>query len=149
MTTTSEIAARGITVPGTNQTSFAPNIPSHPDIADFEAHGSKLSALLADTTATAEQRTALLAAVGLINSRYPDDEDSQGEAFSTAAQIILQDATLTDIGADWATARTAERKAMQRLTGAIIASSATTAETHIAAIAGTDRMTVRKALGKR
>lgn len=113
-------------------------------------HDHELDAWLDGTPATHEQRTALHRAADLAETRYPgaDAKDDRGAAFTAAAQVILGDATLEIFAGEWARARTAERDAMAALTGAIIAASATTAESAIAARTGINRMTIRKALGK-
>ena len=68
---------------------------------------------------------------------------------SGALMVIVGDDTLEGVAGEWARARAAERDAMARLTGAIIASAVQgLPETTIAERAGVNRMTVRKALGK-
>ena len=63
--------------------------------------------------------------------------------------MILCDDTLERIAGQWANARAAEREAMERLTGAIIAEAGRgVPEVQIAERASVARMTVRKALGK-
>lgn len=110
----------------------------------------ELDTLLGDTPANDDQRAALTAAATLIDIRYPnpDHAASRAAAFAAVSEVVIDGADLGEIGAAWAAARTAERRAMERLTGAIIANVAVP-ESHIASIAGVDRMTVRKALGKR
>jgi alpha-ketoglutarate-dependent taurine dioxygenase len=98
---------------------------------------------------TDDQVEALLTASAILDIRYADTVESFDSALAVAAKVATGDETLSDIGAAWAAARTAEREAMVRLTGAIALSSVSTAETHMASIAGTDRMTIRKALNKR
>ena len=109
----------------------------------------ELDAWLGDTELTAEQRTTLESAIDYLNTRYADDEDAVGEGMGGALMVILGDDTLEGVAAEWARARAAERDAMARLTGAIIAAAAQgQPETTIAERAGVNRMTVRKALGK-
>ena len=110
----------------------------------------ELDAWLGDTDLTAEQRTTLEGAIDYLNGRYAGDEDSIGEGMSGALTVILGEYTLERIGGERWTARAVERDAMARLTGAIIVEAMQGApETTIAERAGVDRMTVRKALGKR
>ena len=105
---------------------------------------------------TDEQVDTFAALVERIAGRYPGrdsgqhpDEEAMGEAMSGALMILLGDDTLAGLGGEWARARQAEREAMARLTGAIIAASgAGRAETEIAAETGLTRRSVRKALGK-
>ena len=92
----------------------------------------------------------------MIAARYPGrdhgqhpDEEMMGEAMSGAIRVLLGDDTLEGLSAAWQRARAAERDAMARLTGAIIASAVQgQPETVIAERAGVNRLTVRKALGK-
>ena len=68
---------------------------------------------------------------------------------SGALQVLLGNDTLEGLSGMWMTARWLERKAMERLTGAIIAEAGRgTPEVQIAERASVARMTVRKALGK-
>lgn len=97
---------------------------------------------------TDEQRAALHRAADAVAGRYPapDLADSRERAFSAAAQVILDDATLEEVAAAW---RDAYRLAVERhdaLTGALIAAGGS--EVSLAERAGVTRMTVRKALGK-
>ena len=109
----------------------------------------ELDAWLGDTDLTPEQRTTLESAIDNLTNRYAGDEDAVGEGMGGALMVILGDDTLEGIAAEWARARAAERDAMARLTGAIIASAVQgQPETTIAEWAGVNRMTVRKALGK-
>lgn len=109
----------------------------------------ELDAWLGGTDLTAEQRTALDSAIDHLHSRYAGDEDAVGYGMGGALMVILGDDTLEGIAGEWARARAAERDAMARLTGAIIASAVQgQPETVIAERAGVNRMTVRKALGK-
>lgn len=109
----------------------------------------ELDAWLGDTDLTAEQRTALESAIDYLNSRYAGDGDAVGQGMGGALMVILGDDTLEGVAAEWARARAAERDAMARLTGAIIAAAVQgQPETAIAERAGVNRMTVRKALGK-
>ena len=108
----------------------------------------ELDAWLGDTELTAEQRTTLESAIDHLNTRY-DDEDAVGEGMGGALRVILGDDTLEGVAAEWARARAAERDAMARLAGAIIAAAVQgVPETTIAERTVVNRMTVRKALGK-
>ena len=109
----------------------------------------ELDAWLGDTELTAEQRTALEGAIDHLNARYAGDEGAVGEGMGGALRVILGDDTLKGVAAEWARARAAERDAMARLTGAIIAEAVQgQPETTIAQRTGVNRLTVRKALGK-
>lgn len=116
----------------------------------------ELDAWLGDTELTDEQRDAFARTVEAIADRYPGrdhgqhpDEESITEAMTGALQVLLGDDTLEGLSAAWQRARAAEREAMARLTGAIIASAVQgQPETVIAERASVARMTVRKALGK-
>ena len=116
----------------------------------------ELNTWLGDTELTDEQRTAFARMVETIADRYPGrdhgqhpDEESITEAMTGALQVLLCDDTLEGLSAAWQRARAAEREAMGRLTGAIIATvQAGVPEAQIAERASVARMTVRKALGK-
>ena len=116
----------------------------------------ELDAWLGDTELTDEQRATFARTVEAIADRYPGrehgqhpDEESITEAMTGALQVMLGDDTLEGVAAAWARARAAERAAMARLTGAVIASAVQgQPETTIAERASVARMTVRKALGK-
>ena len=116
----------------------------------------ELDAWLGDTELTDEQRDAFARMVEAIADRYPGrehgqhpDEESITEAMAGALQVLLGDDTLEGLAGAWARARAAEREAMARLTGAIIASAVQgQPETVIAERAGVNRLTVRKALCK-
>lgn len=116
----------------------------------------ELDAWLGDTELTDEQRDAFARMVEAIADRYPGrehgqhpDEESITEAMTGALQVLLGDDTLEGLSAAWSRARAAEREAMERLTGAIIAEAQGGApEVQIAERAGVARMTVRRALGK-
>ena len=99
-----------------------------------------------------EQLEAFDDAARQIFDRYPvsDDDPAAGaEALSGALMVILGDDTLEGVAGEWSNARAAERDAMARLTGAIVAEAVQgQPETTIAERAGVNRMTVRKALGK-
>ena len=99
-----------------------------------------------------EQLEAFDDAARQIFDRYPateDDPDAATEALSGALMVILGDDTLERLAGEWSSARAAERDAMARLTGAIIAEAVQgQPETTIAQRTGVNRMTVRKALGK-
>ena len=90
----------------------------------------ELDAWLGDTELTDEQRATFARMVEAIADRYPGrehgqhpDEESIAEAMSGAMQVMLGDDTLEGLSAAWQRARAAEREAMERLTGAIIASA--------------------------
>lgn len=111
----------------------------------------ELDAYLGDFEATSEQRAALLKASDQIEVRYPDPDlqESAEAAFGAAYQVIVGDDTVESIAAEWRKARLAERTAMERLTGAIIATIGSgDSEKSISDRTGVNRMTVRKALGK-
>ena len=55
--------------------------------------------------------------------RAGGDEDAVGEGMGAALRVILGDDTLEGVAGEWARARAAERDAMARLTGAIIAAA--------------------------
>ena len=105
---------------------------------------------------TPEQIDTFAGMVDQIDTRYPGrdhgqhpDEEAAGEAMAGALMILLGDDELAGIAREWSDRRLAERAAMARLTGAIIATRATgKPETEIAAEAGLNRRTVRLALGK-
>lgn len=109
----------------------------------------ELTAWLGGTPVTAEQRASLHRASDMAAVRYGHDRDDDREqAFSGAAQVILGDATLGGILAEWTRARRTERDAMAVLTGALIAASEDESEVDLARTTGMSRMTVRRALGK-
>ena len=116
----------------------------------------ELDAWLGDTELTDEQRATFARTVEAIADRYPGrdhgqrpDEESITEAMTGALQVLLCDDTLEGLSAAWQRTRAAERDAMERLTGAIIAEAQGGApEVQIAERASVARMTVRKALGK-
>ena len=116
----------------------------------------ELDAWLGDTELTDEQRATFARTVEAIADRYPGrdhgqhpDEESITEAMTSALQVLLGDDTLEGLSAAWQRARAAEREAMERLTGAIIATvQAGVPEVQVAERASVARMTVRKALGK-
>lgn len=116
----------------------------------------ELDAWLGDTELTDEQRATFARTVEAIADRYPGrehgqhpDEESIAEAMTGALQVLLGDDTLEGLSAAWQRARAAEREAMGRLTGAIIATvQAGVPEVQVAERARVTRMTVRKALGK-
>ena len=116
----------------------------------------ELNAWLGDTELTDEQRDAFARTVEAIADRYPGrdhgqhpDEESITEAMAGALQVLLGDDTLEGLAGAWARARAAEREAMGRLTGAIIATvQAGVPEVQVAERARVTRMTVRKALCK-
>ena len=109
----------------------------------------ELDAWLGDTDLTAEQRGAFEGAIDRLNARYAGDEGAVGEGMGGALMVILGDDTLERIAGEWSRARAAERDAMARLTGAIIAEAVQgVPETTIAQRTGVNRLTVRKALGK-
>lgn len=96
--------------------------------------------------ATDEQKASLTRASEMVATRYPDDDSEQ--AMSGAAQIILGDTTIQSLADEYARAKRAEREAMARLSGGIIAASETASEVTLAQQSGLTRVTVRKALGK-
>ena len=116
----------------------------------------ELDAWLGDTELTDEQRATFARMVEAIADRYPGrdhgqhpDEESITEAMAGALQVLLGDDTLEGLAGAWARARAAEREAMGRLTGAIIATvQAGVPEVQVAERARVTRMTVRKALCK-
>ena len=116
----------------------------------------ELDAWLGDTELTDEQRATFARTVEAIADRYPGrdhgqhpDEESITEAMTGALQVLLGDDTLEGLSAAWQRARAAEREAMERLTGAIIAEAGRgVPEVQIAERASVARMTVLKALGK-
>ena len=116
----------------------------------------ELDAWLGDTELTDEQRATFARTVEAIADRYPGrdhgqhpDEESITEAMAGALQVLLGDDTLEGLAGAWARARAAEREAMGRLTGAIIATvQAGVPEVQVAERARVTRMTVRKALCK-
>ena len=116
----------------------------------------ELDAWLGDTELTDEQRATFARTVEAIADRYPGrdhgqhpDEGSITEAMAGALQVLLGDDTLEGLAGAWARARAAEREAMGRLTGAIIATvQAGVPEVQVAERARVTRMTVRKALCK-
>ena len=116
----------------------------------------ELDAWLGDTELTDEQRDAFARTVEAVVDRYPGrdhgqhpDEESITEAMTGALQVLLGDDTLEGLSAAWQRARAAEREAMERLTGAIIATvQAGVPEVQVAERARVTRMTVRKALCK-
>ena len=116
----------------------------------------ELDAWLGDTELTDEQRATFARMVEAIADRYPGrehgqhpDEESITEAMAGALQVLLGDDTLEGLAGAWARARAAEREAMGRLTGAIIATvQAGVPEVQVAERARVSRMTVRKALCK-
>lgn len=115
-----------------------------------------LTTWLGDTTPTDDQLDALNAAADEAERIYPinpdhtDDEPGPREQIlSGAAQVILGNDTLDGLAREHGQAKSAERDAMDRLRGAIIAAAhAGTPETEIARRAGVTRMTVRATLGK-
>ena len=116
----------------------------------------ELDAWLGDTELTRDQREDFERSIDMIAARYPGrdhgqhpDEEMMGEAMSGAIRVLLGDDTLEGLSAAWSRARAAEREAMERLTGAIIAEAGRgVPEVQIAERASVARMTVRKALGK-
>lgn len=109
-----------------------------------------IDAWLGDTEVTDAQREALVRAADRIAARWPDPDlaDTRERALTGAAQIILGDAALDEIGSAYVAARAAEQEAHAALTGALIASEGTASEYDLAERAGVTRVTVRKALGK-
>lgn len=116
----------------------------------------ELDAWLGDTELTEDQRAAFERMIDMIAARYPGrdhgqhpDEDAMGEAMNGALMVLVGDATVEGLAQEWSRARVAERDAMGRLTGAVIATAdAGVAETVIAERSGLNRRSVRLALGK-
>ena len=116
----------------------------------------ELDAWLGDTELTRDQREDFERSIDMIAARYPGrdhgqhpDEEMMGEAMSGAIRVLLGDDTLEGLAQEWSRARVAEREAMGRLTGAVIATAdAGVAETVIAERTGLNRRSVRLALGK-
>lgn len=98
-----------------------------------------------------EHKEEIAAAARRIDERWPQHDlaDNREAALNAAAQIILGDSTLEEIGGDWARKRAAEREAHAAMTGAIIATAgAGESEASIARRSGMTRVSVRKAVGK-
>lgn len=110
----------------------------------------EIDAWLGDTEATDEQRAAIQRAADRIAERWPDEDDADAreQALIGAAQIILGDAALDELGRAYVRARAAEREAHAMVTGALIASQGTASEYELADRSGLSRVSVRKALGK-
>lgn len=112
----------------------------------------ELDAYLGDQIATGDQRERILTASAACAARYSDSDDNgqaENQALAGAVQVILFGVSgLTGIADDWHQRRAHEREAMDSLTGAIIAAAQTLPETQIAEVAGINRLTVRRALGK-
>src|SRR5690606_34087077 len=72
-----------------------------------------IDAWLGDTEATDEQRAALVRAADRIAARWPDPDlaDTREQALTGAAQIILGDAALDEIGSAYVAARAVEQEA--------------------------------------
>jgi len=76
------------------------------------------------------------------------DAEDGAAVLSGMAQIIAGDGTVTGLGREWREAKQAERAAMRRLHGGMIAADAMgVPQTRIAPDAGVARDTVRRALG--
>lgn len=105
--------------------------------------------------ATDDQLDQLATISDIAEQRWPDpdDRDSREQALSGAARVILGDDTLDSLGAALRRARLAERTAMDRLVGAVLASSTGArsprpgSEADLVERSGLSRMTVRKILG--
>lgn len=97
---------------------------------------------------TPEQVDAAAAASDAIHTRWPDPDlaDTRETALNTAVQVILGEAQLPDVAADYLTARNIERARLAALTGALVATPGS--ERHLADQAGVARGTVRKALNR-
>lgn len=97
---------------------------------------------------TDEQMDAMVAAWEQVLDLYPDadDQDERDAALSGALQIILGEATLSEVAAPASEAAIFRARAARA--GAIIASAGTDTEERLAERAHTTRMTVRRALGK-
>ena len=120
-------------------------------MSDIDAYLGDFAGDLSD-----EQKDDLARAFDAIDARYPLDDEGQDDwaderesACTAAAMVTFGDDSLGNIADQWQGARRFERDRMASLTGAIIAAAQTMPETQVAAAAGVDRMTVRKALGKR
>jgi hypothetical protein len=99
-----------------------------------------------------QQRAVLASALNILEDRWPgpDYTDERTEAGNAATEVVFGDATADQIASEYRTARSAERVARLRLTGAILATSLAgeTSEPALAERFGVTRMTIRKALGK-
>lgn len=102
----------------------------------------------AATAITDDQLERLDTAATEIANRWadPDLDDDRTTALSIAAQVILGDTTLEEIGVALQQARRREHECMVALTGALLVSDGS--ERDLGARAGVARMTVRKALGR-
>lgn len=108
----------------------------------------ELDAWLGDTEVTDEQRAQLHAIADTIDREVA--EDDRETAFTAAAEVILGDTTIEQLGQARTAARAAAAVAQTRLYAGIrVALAAGESENGIAARAGVDRMTVRKIAGKR
>lgn len=101
-------------------------------------------------TITDEQLNRLDDVARRLDNRWPDDDPDHAEdrttALAAAAQVILGDATLEQVGAQLQAVRRAEHEQLVALTGALLASDG--GERVLAERAGVARDTVRKALGR-
>lgn len=100
---------------------------------------------------TDEQFDRLFREAKTIEARWPDpgDSDLRGAALSAAVQLMLGETSLDQAREQLVAARIAARRASvvaQQL--ATMAVGDGVPESHAAAAAGIDRMTLRKALGK-
>lgn len=101
-----------------------------------------------------DEMTDLLAQADEINERYPDDDDQPERDAALAAAYRLVTEPVEDVLADYstqrATARAAESVAAAGLQQAArtLVSNGNLSEAGFARVAGVDRMTVRKWLGK-
>lgn len=110
--------------------------------------GSALSDL------TDEQVDRLATESGRIDGRYPDpdEQDLRDAAMSAAVQYLLDETTIDDAGRALTLARLELGRAMavaQQLAAMAVEDGTVSSEYQAAERAGIDRMTVRKALGKR
>lgn len=121
---------------------------------DREQVALSLDAWLGDARAdlTDEQYTRLLDEAVALDERYPDpdDADDYQAALSATMQCILGETSPEDAGGRLRRARAEAHEAMVvAQTLARLAVLDGVSEVRAAALCGLDRMTVRKALGKR
>jgi len=99
-------------------------------------------------TITDDQLHQLDTASRTISARWPDPDlaDTREHSLAAAAQVILGDATLESVSAEWHAAVRAVDARRAALAGAVIATPGS--EQQRAERAGITRQTVRKRLGK-
>jgi len=102
-----------------------------------------------ETTVTEVEAEQLTAAFDRVLARYPsvDQAEERELALLGVKGVVLREQSLEQVGTAWQQARDAERAAMYRLTGAMLATTEGS-EYRLATRAGVHRSTVRKALGK-